>query len=344
MMGKSGPFQSYYQKLQESSMENTEFSGIIQRYFRGQLKEGEHSQLAAHLKNKLNRDHFDLAKKEWELNPGDTEAGKRSWLRIQRRISRARKKIHMTSTRRLWTQIGSAAAILLFGLLLGTALSQFLPARRSFSGPLVFETPRGEKSTVTLPDGSQVWLNASSRLICQAFDSRSREVELTGEAFFKVARNENAPFRVRTSECEVEVLGTEFNVMAYENFGKKEITLVSGKINIHLQKSEQVLVPGQAFIIKDNRSWIEETNTARASAWIENRFDFQSVTLHELAKRLENWYDVDINLSNPENKNVSFTGTFKNEETIWQVLDVIRVYVPISYEKTGLREIKITVR
>jgi len=325
-------------------MENPEFAEIIKRYFRGQLNEGEHSQLSAHLKDKLNQDHFDLAKKEWELNPCETGAGQRNWLRVQHRISRAKTKIYMRSARRLWTQIGSAAAILLFGLLLGTALSQFLPARRSFSGPLVFETPRGEKSTVTLPDGSQVWLNASSRLICQAFDSRSREVELTGEAFFKVAPDKKAPFRVRTTECEVEVLGTEFNVMAYENFGRKEITLVSGKINIHLQKSEQVLVPGQAFIIKDNRSWIEETNTARASAWIENRFDFQGVTLHELAKRLENWYDVDIHLSNPENRDVSFTGTFKNEETIWQVLDAIRVYVPITYEKTGLREIKITVQ
>lgn len=325
-------------------MENPEFATLVKRYFRGQLKGDEHNRLATYLKDRQNRAYFDLAKKEWELNPGETEPGKRNWLRVQYKIGQAKKKSNSPLSRRIWMRVASAAAILFLGLLSGAVLSEFLSEDHSFSGPLVFETPRGEKSTVTLPDGSQVWLNANSRLVCQLFDSKSRVVELTGEAFFKVARNEEAPFRVRTSECEVEVLGTEFNVMAYENFGKKEITLMSGKINIHLQNNEQFLVPGETFIIKGNQSWTEKSNTARAAAWVENRFDFQNVTLHELTKRLENWYDVDIDLTNPGNKNVSFTGTFKNEETIWQVLEVIQVYVPISYQRTDLRKIKITVR
>jgi ferric-dicitrate binding protein FerR (iron transport regulator) len=131
--------------------------------------------------------------------------------------------------------------------------------------------------------------------------------------------------------------------MAYDNFGRKEITLLSGRVDVHLKNTRQVLTPGKAMIIKDNKSWITKTDAVRATAWTNNKFDFQNIPLSELVKRLENWYDIDINLSNPDNKEVNFSGTFKNEETIWQVLDAIKVYMPIRYKKTNLRKIKITV-
>ncbi|MDD4191502.1 MAG: DUF4974 domain-containing protein [Mangrovibacterium sp.] len=187
-------------------------------------------------------------------------------------------------------------------------------------------------------------MNASSRLSYSSFSAESRQISLTGEAYFNVKRDENPPFTVKTTRCAIQVLGTEFNVMAYADFGREEITLISGEVNVQLKDRKQVLTPGEALIIKEDRAWIGKVNTDHAFAWVGNKFDFQNITLAELIKRLENWYDVDIDLVNPRNREVSFTGTFKNEETIWQVLGAIQVYVPIRYEKTDLREIKILVQ
>ena len=229
------------------------------------------------------------------------------------------------------------------GLFTGSLATYLISRNKTNSEQLVFETPRGEKSFVKLPDGSEVWLNASSRLVYNTFSSNRRQVELKGEAFFKVARDENAPFVVKTNECEVEVLGTTFNIMAYDEFGRQEITLLSGKVTVHMNDVRKILKPGQALIMKDNYFYIDEVNAAEASEWVQNKFNFKNIPLSELMKRLSNWYDVDIKLENSTGKEVSFTGTFKNEETIWQVLEAIKVYTPITYTKTDLRKIRVSV-
>jgi ferric-dicitrate binding protein FerR (iron transport regulator) len=131
--------------------------------------------------------------------------------------------------------------------------------------------------------------------------------------------------------------------MAYDEFGRKEITLLTGKVNVQTENAEQVLSPGQALILRDDQIKVVEVSATEASAWVENKFNFRNIPLTELMKRLENWYDVDITLENKSGKEVNFTGTFKNEETIWQVLDAIQVYTPIQYQKSDLRQIKIIV-
>ena len=326
-------------------MDNQELKEIISRYFRGQLFDSEYELLTEELQDKPNREYFEAAKLEWENHPTLDESGKKNLTRLNYQINKKNfSAFQMPVSRKLWLRVTSVAAILIFGLLSGSILTYVVSKNRSGSEQLIFETPRGEKSLVKLPDGSEVWLNASSRLVYNSFSSKRRSVELEGEAFFKVARNENAPFVVKTNECEVEVLGTTFNVMAYDEFGRKEITLLSGKVNVHVEGSEQILKPGQALILKDHRYHIAEVNSADASSWVENKFNFRDIPLSELMQRLENWYDVDITLENNTGKDVNFTGTFKNEETIWQVLDAIKVYTPISYKKTDLRQIKITVQ
>lgn len=325
-------------------MEKHHFLELINRYLQGLLNNEEYSTLTKLLQEKKYRDIFDQAKQQWELNPIETSAGKKSWNNVRYKIQ----KKHIAEprfifTRRRWLQVTSVAAMLFIALLAGGILSHYFYNSNSFTEPLVFETPRGEKSMVTLSDGTQVWLNASSKLVCHSFSKGSRNVELTGEAFFKVAHNEHAPFHVKTDECVVEVLGTEFNVMAYTNFGRKEITLLKGKVNVKFGNSNEILVPGEALIVKDHKAWITKTDAIHAMSWVENKFDFQNINLSELVKRLENWYDIDIDLVNPGKKEVNFTGTFKNEETIWEVLDAIQVYMPIQYEKTDTRKIKMMV-
>lgn len=326
-------------------MHHTEFQNIIKRYFRGQLSDDEYELLTDCLQDSNNRQYFEQAKQEWDKNPEFNQTVRQNWNRLEYKINKQKPTIvKMPVTRRIWVQVASVAAILVLGLLLGSVVTYLLSGKQFNQEQLVFETPRGEKSMVTLPDGSEVWLNANSRLVYNSFSANNRQVELKGEAFFKVARNEQAPFVVKTNECSVEVLGTTFNVMAYDEFGRKEITLLSGKVNVHLENNEQVLKPGQALIIKDHKFQVVEVDVSQCSGWVDNKFNFQNIPLSELMKRLENWYDVDITLNNRTGREVNFTGTFKNEETIWQVLDAIKVYTPIKYDKTELRKITITVK
>jgi transmembrane sensor len=325
-------------------MKDKEMEDIIYRYFRGQLADGEYSLMTDFLQDEENKAYFDQVKKEWELQPELDEQGQKNLARLLCQLNYDESiKSKVTANRKLLIQIATLAAILVSGLLIGSALTWFVSQDYHKSEQIVFQTPRGEKSMVILPDGSEVWLNANSRLIYNSFTSSRRNVELKGEAFFKVKRNVNAPFVVKTNECDIRVLGTTFNVMAYDEFGRKEITLLSGKVDVLMQGNNQELNPGEALVLKNHQFAVKESDPIESSAWIENKFNFHNIPLTELMKRLENWYDVDITLVNYENRVVSFTGTFKNEETIWQVLDAIKIYTPIRYDKTDLRKITITV-
>lgn len=324
-------------------MENLEFQNIIHRYFRGQLDDTEYEWLVDSLQDKANHEYFEEAKKEWESNPELDEQGIKNLTRLRFKISQGDSfKPKMQPIRQLWVKVASVAAILALGLLIGSAVTYLFSTTTKSTEQLVFETPRGEKSMVKLPDGTEVWLNANSRLVYNSFSANHRQVELKGEAFFKVTHNEHAPFVVKTNECDIKVLGTTFNVMAYDEFGRKEITLLDGKVNVLSDGNEQVLKPGQALILKDHHAEITEVNATQSSAWVDNKFNFKDIPLSELMKRLENWYDVDITLENPSGREVNYTGTFKNEETIWQVLDAIKVYTSIEYKKSETRKIKIT--
>ena len=324
-------------------MDNKKFKEIISRYFRGQLVDNEYEQLTEGLQDKLNREYFEKAKREWENNPELDQTGNRNLNRLNYQINKRTTTPSIPISRRLWVRISSFAAILLIGLFAGSMMT-YLAYNKSKSEQLVFETPRGEKSYVKLPDGTEVWLNAKTRLVYNTFSPNHREVELKGEAFFKVARNVLAPFVVKTNECQVEVLGTTFNIMAYDEFGRKEVTLLSGKVNIRMNDAEQELKPGQALVLKDHYYYVNEINAEESSGWVQNKFNFRNIPLSELMKRLENWYDMDITLENKTGKEVNFTGIFKNEETIWQVLDAIKVYTPISYKKIDFRQIRIVVQ
>lgn len=281
----------------------------------------------------------------WENNPEPDDLSSKNLSRLLFKLEQS--EIDLRPARRirsLWSRVASIAAILILGLLAGGVATYYLTGENKKSEQLVFETPRGEKAVVKLPDGTEVWLNANSRLLYNSFSADYRQVELKGEAFFKVAHNEHAPFVVKTNECDIKVLGTTFNVMAYDEFGRKEITLIEGKVDVLSDGNDQVLKPGQSLVLRNHQIQITEVNTSQVSAWVENKFNFKDIPLSELMKRLENWYDVDIILENPSGKEVNYTGTFKNEETIWQVLDAIKVYTSIEYEKSDTRKIIIKVK
>ncbi|MBS2098112.1 FecR family protein [Carboxylicivirga linearis] len=199
--------------------------------------------------------------------------------------------------------------------------------------------PKGEKSQVILPDGTHIWLNSESYLKYPThFGSKERKVVLEGEAYFKVAKNKDVPFLVKTKDYVTRVLGTEFNVMSYSDFDRTETTLKEGSVSIEVERGEKiakvaVLRPGQkiSYSKLTKKYSVIETDPDQVIAWKNNVFEFDKITLKELVLRLERWYDVNIELQDAELAVLRYTGKFKNEESIRQVLDIIKITTPINY-------------
>ena len=167
-------------------------------------------------------------------------------------------------------------------------------------------------------------------------------MELTGEAYFKVTKNPKVPFIVRTKAYDVKVFGTEFNVMAYDDFNRTETTLVNGIVKISRNNNELLLKPGETMVFANNKFTRKAGKVEQAVSWKDEKFYFDAIPFSELVVRLERWYNVKIEISDPGLKNRLYSGVFKNEETIWQVLDVVEKTSPIHYQKSGFREIIIS--
>lgn len=167
-------------------------------------------------------------------------------------------------------------------------------------------TPRGGHYRLTLPDGSKVWLNAASSIRYPAsFNNKERRVEITGEAYFEVARFKNLPFYVTSPYGEVQVLGTKFNVNAYPNEPMVTTTLLEGKIGIttRFRESQVILEPGQQAVYAQassqkpeylNEIKVQQTDTDPVIAWTRNAFVFSNTSLAVAMRQIERWYDVDV--------------------------------------------------
>jgi ferric-dicitrate binding protein FerR (iron transport regulator) len=157
-------------------------------------------------------------------------------------------------------------------------------------------TPRGGQYQLTLPDGTQVWLNAASSLhFPTSFSGNSREVELTGEGYFDVASSPEKPFRVKVNGTTIAVLGTQFNIMAYPNEQAMAVTLITGAVNVSNNGIVKKLQPGQqARIPANNNITITDVDTQAAVAWKNGFFIFDRADIATVMRQLERWYDIDV--------------------------------------------------
>ena len=244
--------------------------------------------------------------------------------------------------RRFQLSFSRIAAMLLVAAIAGFSIAYFMVGIDVPKTNVVwFEThvPRGEKSQLLLPDGSKVWVNSESSISYPSnFMDGNREIKLNGEAYFEVAKLKGMQFTVRTNDYNIRVLGTKFNVMAYSDFNRTETSLVEGKIEI--QKGEQSIPvkSGETFTFAKNQFSLKKTNTSQTARWKDDIFDFDRITFKEMASRLERWYDVEIEIKNPELNGIVYSGIFKNEETIWQVLNTFELTLPIRYRRVDFRK------
>ncbi len=196
-------------------------------------------------------------------------------------------------------------------------------------------TPRGGQYALTLPDGTKVWLNAASSISYPTvFNSNKREVEVKGEAYFEVVANPRKPFIVKTAGQHIEVLGTHFNVNAYEDEEVIKTTLIEGSVRIVLPSSvTSILKPGeQSLVIKGrDRITLERVETEAAVGWKNGKIYFDGADLKNVMRQLSRWYNVDVDLTAMPDKKLN--GMLSRNLNLSVVLEAI--------EKTSNIKLKI---
>lgn len=196
-------------------------------------------------------------------------------------------------------------------------------------------TPRGGEYSLLLSDGTRVWLNAETELrFPVAFVGGSRVVELKGEAYFEVAKDTMKPFFIKTSQMAIRVLGTSFNVKAYENEAE-QTTLITGSVEAIKSKLKQKIVPGDQLILKGDAFEVRQVDVNTFTAWKDQRFVFDDEVLDGIIRKLERWYDVQFFIRNASVRELRFTGNLPKYENLDKVLKKLELATHIHFMQKG---------
>jgi transmembrane sensor len=190
----------------------------------------------------------------------------------------------------------------------------------------MLSTPRGGQYKLTLPDGSQIWLNAASSIrYPTVFNGKERNVEITGEAYFEVTKNPAQPFKVTVNSMQAEVLGTHFNINAYTDEPAIKTTLLEGSIKISRGNMNNILKPGQQAQVNDNSGLkiLSNVNTDDVIAWKNGFISFKSSDLKTIMRQISRWYDVDVVYEgNIAERN--FTGEISRSSDLSELLKILQ--------------------
>ena len=256
---------------------------------------------------------------------------------VERSLRQFKRRMHAgrrISLRRSAVRIAAAAVVA--AVLLAGGLTTVLLSKR-LAQPVTVVTQLGERSQVVLPDGTKVWLNSKSRLeYPSSFGRRSRRVTLCGEGYFEVAHDERKPFVVETGQYDVRVLGTTFNVYAYDNDRAAfETALMEGSVEVSSRSDASqrlVLQPNEAAVMAaDGRLVRTRLTDMGRFRWTEGLICLNDVPFGELLERFSDYYDIRILLKNPKLYDVRCTGKFRQSDGIDYSLHVLQRFVNFRY-------------
>jgi ferric-dicitrate binding protein FerR (iron transport regulator) len=291
---------------------------------------------------------------------------------VDSKWQQARKKLQGTNNAKELTSGSKRKVISLFKYVAAAAsiiivlLTVFRPSGRKSATdyrPNVVSTKNGSRSKVQLPDGTQVWLNAGSKLTYdESFGKNLREVQLSGEAFFDVTKDAEHPFIIHTQVMNIKVVGTAFDVKAYPDGKTTEATLLRGLIEVSFPKRPEekfFLKPNQKISVVNNelvfdRKNIDSTSSGEKSseepfmslskisyephdstiietAWINNKLVFRNERFGDLARDMERWFNVSIQFKDSLLMEKRMTGTFEHE-TITDALNELKLFAPFHYK------------
>lgn len=187
-------------------------------------------------------------------------------------------------------------------------------------------TPRGGEYRLTLPDGTRVWLNAASSITFPvAFTGQERSVQITGEVYFEVAHQKEQPFRVSAGDMTVEVLGTHFNINAYQGESAIRTTLLEGAVKVNSGGAAAMLLPGQQARItgSGNVNVADNVDVEEVMAWKNGYFQFNDADMQSVMRQLENWYDITVTYEGGKVPERSFGGGIQRSLPLTKVLKIL---------------------
>ncbi|MRX46592.1 FecR family protein [Pedobacter puniceum] len=198
----------------------------------------------------------------------------------------------------------------------------------------MISTPRGGQYKLTLSDGTKVWLNASSSIkFPTVFTGTERKVEITGEAYFEVAKNKNMPFKVSSAHQMIEVLGTHFNINTYDDESADKTTLIEGSVKIYKlnqQGKEEnistILKPGQQAILTSQAKnfKVSDADEEAAVAWKNGYFKFNRDNIQTIMRQVSRWYNVDVEYRGKISEDL-FVGKINRSENVSEVLRILQL-------------------
>ncbi|MCG8513451.1 MAG: DUF4974 domain-containing protein [Halanaerobiales bacterium] len=241
------------------------------------------------------------------------------------------------SKTRFLTVFQRIAAILIIPVILTFGTVFYFQSKTPNSEVAIAEIqcPLGVRTKFVLPDGTTGFLNNGSTLEYPLDFTKDRTVILKGEAYFDVIKDKESPFIVNTSNLSTKVLGTQFNVVAYGDENTEEIILKEGKVEVYSNQGDKLetLQPNQNLILNTqtkryNKNRVE---VSQYVSWIEGKLTFRNEEMQKAANRLERWYNIEIEIKDPELLNYSFRATFI-DEPLEEVLKLLAITTPIKYK------------
>jgi len=308
---------------------NEHFKELAIRYFEGRITPDQECELfgfiAAAPENAARLREWE---REWKRRHKPSDDVLRSLARFNAKVERRGSRLRI----RRWLGFSAAAAVLVL-------LSVLTVHRLNVEAPeqiFTVEAPQGTRSRITLYDGTQVWLNAGSTLsYTSGFNKTARDIRLSGEAYFEVARNEKLPFRVEARECTLTVLGTKFNVSAYEDDPIVQAALVEGSLRFESAQQGETMTPGDlvTYDCVSHSMRREQTDPEQFCGWIDGIIRYDAITLPALLRKLAREHAAAIELRTSDFDTKTFRISLTKAQDIESILNGLCDILPIAVKR-----------
>jgi ferric-dicitrate binding protein FerR (iron transport regulator) len=237
------------------------------------------------------------------------------------------------------------AAVFVVALLMGFMIQYLLPKQQQIQGlaqQIEYTSEKGSVSTIHLEDGSSIWLSSASKLVIHNNPDGEMIAKLNGEAYFDLVPDPARKLTVDLGKLKVKDIGTKFNIRAYNTESGIYTSLVDGRVDLYNFENKPVLSlkPGEylQFNKNDNQIAVSQRDPTIATAWKDGKFVFIDKSLAEICRELENWYNVEIIISNPSLANTRYTSVIKRTTTVSMVLKMLSLTDQINYKITDRKE------
>jgi ferric-dicitrate binding protein FerR (iron transport regulator) len=306
-------------------------------YWEGTISPRGETVLFEFISDETNRKKFARWEKEWQHSHITADTVNKEWKRFRNRVHTREAISAETAVGHpavWWKKTAAAAAIAL--ILMATGIGSIKTAALFNREIFTVEAPSGEKSKVTLPDGSIVWLNAASRITySNRFNTGDRTVRLDGEAYFEVTRQKNrTPFTVKIRDYDVTVKGTKFNISSYPGDQYVKTTLMEGLVTLSYRDEQYPMQPGEQMQldVRTRQLRLHRVNTKQYKSWMDDNLVYDEITLEELLNRLSRQYNVKIHVQPDILPDSRFSISLNNRETVEEILQGIAKIIPFKYK------------